>query len=287
MNIKNIAVLGAGQMGRQIALNAANHGYNVVLYDNFPESLSLSKNWAKEYLTKSVEKGVVSKEEFAESLKRLFYTEELHEAIPQADLVIESVTEKESVKRELLCRVAPYYKKGCIIVTNSSYMPSSRFIPYVPRAQELANLHYFNPAMRMQVVEIVRNEYTSDNTVETLKQFVLSIGKKYILVNKEIEGFVVNRLLRAIQNESFFLLENGIASFEDIDIAAEKGLNHPMGPFHLMDFTGLDTSYYSRQADYERTGDPNDLPPISLKKKVEQGNFGRKSGKGWYDYTSK
>ncbi|MDL2302199.1 3-hydroxyacyl-CoA dehydrogenase family protein, partial [Lachnospiraceae bacterium OttesenSCG-928-D06] len=178
-------------------------------------------------------------------------------------------------------------KKDAIIASNSSFIPSSLFVEDIEGAERLCNLHYFNPAMLMKLVEIVKGEHTSDETVEALKAFVKAIGKEYILVKKEIEGFVVNRLLRAVQNEAFFLYDQGIASFEDIDIGAEKGLNYPMGPFRLLDLAGIDICYMNRQKTYEKTGCPEDKPPKFLEEKYKKGEFGRKSGKGWYDYSEK
>jgi 3-hydroxybutyryl-CoA dehydrogenase len=163
-------------------------------------------------------------------------------------------------------------------------MPSSTFVDCIDKPGRLVNLHYFNPAMVMKLVEIVRGPHTGDDTVKALQWFVSKIGKQSILVNKEIEGFVVNRLLRAVQNEGFFLLKEGIATFEDIDTAAEKGLNYPMGPFRLQDFTGLDIGYYNRMKKYDETGDPADLPPQEMIDRFKRGEFGKKTGKGWYTY---
>ena len=208
----------------------------------------------------------------------------MEEAVSDVDLVIESILEDEALKREIFTQVNELAPKDAIIATNSSYMASSLFADIITPNDRLANLHYFNPAMIMKLVEVVRGPHTSDDTVKALQAFCAALGKKYITVNKEIEGFIVNRLLRAIQNEAFFLYKEGYADYKDIDLGEELGLNHPLGPFRLMDLTGIDLCYMSRKAKYESTGKPEDEPPAFLKEKYESGEFGRKTGKGWYDY---
>jgi 3-hydroxybutyryl-CoA dehydrogenase len=285
--IQNIAVFGAGIMGRQIALNAAVNGFHVRLADNFPKACEKAEEWAKGFLAKSVEKGKTTRDAADAALARVQYLENTAEAVADCDLVIEAIIENEDIKHNLFQEINLHAPKDALITSNSSFIPSSRFTGDVDGAGRLCNLHYFNPAMLMKLVEIVRGEHTSDETVESLKAFVKAIGKDFIVVNKEIEGFVVNRLLRAVQNEAFFLYENGIASFEDIDTGAEKGLNYPMGPFRLLDLAGIDICYMNRQKTYEQTGRPEDKPPVFLEEKYNKGEFGRKTGKGWYDYSEK
>ena len=285
-NIDIVTVVGAGVMGRQIALNAAVNGFSVRLADSFPDACSKAAKWAEEFLATSVSKGKMTRETADEALARVTYTENISEASADSSLIIEAIIEDEDIKRELFKTVNAAAPKDAIIATNSSFIPSSRFVNDVENPGRLCNLHYFNPAMLMKLVEIVRGEHTDEETVLMLKDFVKAIGKQSIVVNKEIEGFVVNRLLRACQNEAFFLFENGIASIEDIDTGAEKGLNYPMGPFRLLDLAGIDICYMSRQKKYECTGRPEDKPPIFLEEKYKKGEFGRKTGKGWYDYVN-
>lgn len=285
VELKNVCVIGAGVMGRQIALNAAAAGYQVWLCDSFPDALAPAKAWAKSFLDKSVQKEKMTREKADEALSRMECTSDVDAAIADADLIIEAIIEKEDIKRALFEKINVTAPAETIVASNSSFMPSSKFADVFKDPSRLANLHYFNPAMLMKLVEIVRGPHTSDQTVEILKQFVGSIGKTYIIVNKEIEGFVVNRLLRAVQNEAFYLLDNGIASFQDIDLGAEKGLNYPMGPFRLNDLTGLDITYLSRMEKYGKTNDPADAPPKALAERYEKGDFGKKTGRGWYDYS--
>lgn len=285
--IKTVTVIGAGVMGRQIALNAAANGFDVRLADVFPEECARASKWADEFLAKSVEKGKSTREDADAALARVRYSQNIAEAVKDCDLVIEAIIEDEDIKRGLFREVSASAPKDAIITTNSSFIPSSRFVGDVEAPGRLCNLHYFNPAMLMKLVEIVRGEHTVDETVKALEAFVKAVGKDSIVVNKEIEGFVVNRLLRACQNEAFFLYENGIASIEDIDIGAEKGLNYPMGPFRLLDLAGIDICYMNRQKTYEKTACPEDKPPAFLEEKYKKGEFGRKTGKGWYDYSGK
>lgn len=280
-----VVVLGAGVMGREIALNAADHGFQVRVADAFPDACRKAEEWANAYLDKSVEKGKMTEEQKAETLSRLTYCQDPALAVQGSDLVIEAIIEDETLKRQLFAMVNQNAPKDALIATNSSYIPSSRFAALIDHPGRLCNLHYFNPAMRMKLVEIVRGAHTSQETVEALTSFVQALGKESIVVNKEIEGFVVNRLLRAVQNEAFYLVQNGIATVEDVDRGAEKGLNYPMGPFRLMDLAGIDICYRNRQATYEKTGNPADKPPEFLKEKFDRGEFGRKTGKGWYSYT--
>lgn len=285
--IKVVTVLGAGVMGRQIALNAAVNGFSVYLVDAFPDMCKKAAEWAEGFLAKSVEKGKSTREDADAALARVQYVEEIAHAVSNTDLVIEAVIEDEEIKRKLFLEVNAAAPKDAIIATNSSFIPSSKFVNDIDDPSRLCNLHYFNPAMLMKLVEIVRGPHTSDATVAALEGFVKAIQKVSILVNKEIEGFVVNRLLRAAQNEAFFLFENGIASVEDIDTGAEKGLNYPMGPFRLLDLAGIDICYMNRQKTYEETGRPEDKPPTFLEEKFKKGELGRKTGKGWYDYSEK
>lgn len=285
MKIENVCVVGAGVMGREIALNAAFNGYNAALTDSQPGALQKARAWAESYLEGSVAKGKATAEQKDAALGRLSFTGDLPHAAAGAGLVIEAIVEKLDIKLDLFRRLDGLVSSETILASNSSYIPSSRLVEAVSHPERLANLHYFNPAMRMQLVEIVRGPHTSDATVEALRAFVASIGKISILVKKEIEGFIVNRILKAVANEAFFLLENDIASFEDIDLAAEKGLNYPLGPFRLMDFTGLDITFLNRQRVFDESGKECDRPPHQLEERYRKGDYGRKTGKGWYSYT--
>lgn len=284
--IKRVCVAGAGNMGRQIAANAAVAGCTVTLKTYFDEEEAQARAWIEDMLEKGVKKGRYTEAESAAVRGRISFERGLETAVDGADLVIESILEDASVKRTFFTQAAGAAAPDAILVSNSSYIPSSHFADLVPNPGRLANFHYFNPVMSIKLVEIVRGAHTAQETVNSLAAFAQRLSKRYIVVNREIEGFVVNRLLRAIQDEAYSLYESGIASFEDIDTAAEIGLNHPMGPFRLVDLTGIDINYLNRQKKYEETGREEDRPPAFIVEKYQRGEFGRKTGKGWYTYDS-
>lgn len=283
MMIKNVTIIGAGRMGRQIAMNTAIYGYQVILHDSALPVLQDAQHWAEEYLSGRVAKGRMTKEQTEQIIARLSFVDTLEQAVANADLVIEAVVEVQEVKRDLLQKVSQLVSKDAIIATNSSFMASSNFIDAVENPARLANLHFFNPALVLKLTEVVRGEHTSQETVDALMEFSRSTGKKPVLVQKEIDGFVANRLLNACKNEALFLVENGYCTFEDIDNACKNGLGHPMGQFELMDVTGVDTTYYRMVRDIERTG----KEPVGyqlIKKMFDENRLGKKTGHGFYDY---
>ena len=286
MEIKNVAVIGGGLMGRQIALNTAIYPYEVYLVDNNPTVLEAVRQWEEEYLAGRIAKGRMTEEQVAGIKSRFHVVESMEEAMKNADLVIEAVVEREDVKHAVLAEAARLAPKGAIIGTNSSRMVSSRFKQDVPDASKLLNVHYFNPALVMKLVEVVRNDETSDETVEAVMEFSRNTGKTPIIVQKEIDGFVVNRILSALYAESRWLVEEGYCSYEDLDTACENGLGHPMGPFRLNDLTGIDLTYDIMTANYQKSG----KKPVGydqIKEMYDKGWYGKKSGRGFYDYTKK
>lgn len=282
--LKRVCVVGAGTMGRQIALHTAIHGYPTVLTDMAPAVLENARAWKEEYLAGRVAKGRLTREQAEAAALRLRLLPSLEEAVTAADLVIEAVVEKLDVKRELfaaLDRLAPAH---AILATNSSTIVSSKIADATQRPSQVANLHYFNPALVMQLVEVVQGPHTSEETADTLVEFARRSGKIPIRLRKEISGFVANRLLHALSREACNLLESGVATVEEIDLAAEKALGHPMGPFRLMDNNGIDVAYFVRRQRFEETGREEDRPPRVIEEKYRKGELGRKTGKGFYDY---
>jgi 3-hydroxybutyryl-CoA dehydrogenase len=283
--IKHVSVVGAGAMGRQIGLNTAIHGFDVTLYDVSRDALEDARTWADDYLAGRVAKGRLSQEQVDQARARFHIVPDLREAVADADLVIEAATERLDLKRRLFAELDRLCTPSAILATNSSTMVSSKLADATQRPDRVANLHYFNPALVMELVEVVQGPHTSDDTAETLLDFARRTGKTPIRLRKEIFGFVANRLLHALANEAMYLYEHGYASFEEIDLAAEKALGHPMGPFRLMDLTGIDVAYFVRQQKYQETGREEDRPSRSIVERYERGDHGRKTGRGWYDYT--
>jgi 3-hydroxybutyryl-CoA dehydrogenase len=283
--VRRICIVGAGQMGGQIAVQAALHGLEVALYDIDPGQLEKALGNRK-HLERRVEKGKMSAELVDVTFSRLVTTTSLEEACADADFVIEAVAEVLEVKREVFRRLDELCPEHAVLATNSSYLGNSRLADATGRGDRLVNMHFFYPPLVMKLVEVVKGEATSEETVRLAADLARKIGKEPVILHKELPGFLVNRILRAISNEAYFLLENGVASFADIDRACELGLNHPMGPFKLADFSGLDIGYEARLEAYRRSGDPGDQPAPSLARRVERGDLGRKTGRGFYDYST-
>jgi 3-hydroxybutyryl-CoA dehydrogenase len=290
-DVKNVVVIGAGAMGQQIAmnivLNGRDYGYKVTLCDTVPAALEKAAKWAKGYLAGRVEKGRITQEEVDEIAVNFTITENIDVAVAGADIIIEAIIEKIEAKRDLFSRISRLTKHDTLLATNSSNIVSSKFADVTAHPERLCNMHYFNPALVMKLVEVVKGLHTSDETVELAKKFAMNTGKTPIQINKEIAGFVANRINAAVTYEALSLLQKGIASVEDIDTACEKGLNYPMGPFRLMDLTGIDVNYYVRVDRYAESHDEHDAPNPLVIEKVKKGEFGRKTGKGWYEYPKK
>ena len=271
-------------MGRQIALNAAIHGFDVYITDSVPAALQSVEKWSREYLIGRVAKGKMTEEETKKVLSHFHIVSTLTEAAHGAQFVIEAIIEDKEIKESFYRELSIITALETIVASNSSYMPSSLFKDCIKNPSRLANMHYFNPALVLKLVEVVKGEHTAPDTVEIIMEFAKANGKTPIRVNKEIDGFVVNRVLRAIRDEAFYLIENGICTPEDLDTGVELGLNHPMGPFRLLDLTGIDLNYFSGKKRWEDTG----VKPAGfdiVKAKYEAHEWGRKTGCGFYKYS--
>ncbi len=282
-NIKKVSVVGAGLMGKQIALNNAIHGYDSWLNDSITEVLPKVQEWAEGWLAKKVEKGKMSQEDVNATLARFHVEADLAKCVEGAQLVIEAIIEKEDIKKELFTKLNTLAPKDALIVTNSSFMPSSKFASCIDDPSRMANLHYFNPALVMKLIEVVTGEHTSEETAETLMEFARKTGKLPARIYKEYDGFIVNNVSTAVTLTALDLVAKGVTTPYDVDIALENGLNYPMGPFRLMDLTGIDLSYIVLK---ERVDKGEVIPGFDLvEEKYLQGKYGRKTGSGWYDYT--
>lgn len=273
--INHVTVIGAGTMGSQIAMVAALAGITTTLTDISQDALDR----AREQLHARMErKGTV------DALEDLTFTTDRDSAVAHTDIVVEAAIEDIDIKRTLFAELDAIAPPHTILVTNSSNIVSSRIADATTRADKVCNMHFFNPALVMECVEIVCHPGTSEATRATVTELAERMGKKPIQVRKEIPGFVANRLLNALRKEALELYSDGVASFEDIDAAATTALRHPMGPFQLMDLVGIDVVYLIRQAEYEQTGDAASLPHPEITKLYQAGRYGRKTGHGWYAY---
>jgi 3-hydroxybutyryl-CoA dehydrogenase len=282
--MNQLTVIGAGSMGAQIAQQAALHGLDVILNDTTEEQLRKAAESNRGHLMRRVEKGKLSEGDAQSALGRVRQVTDLAEAVHSAEFVIEAVFEDLDVKRSIfaeLDRVAP---AGAVLASNSSTMGISKIADATARPERCVNMHFFYPVLVMDLVEVVRGPRTSDETAEKAMAMARAMGRTPVLINKEIDGFIVNRILHAATQEAYRLLDAGVAGYEDIDVAVEKGLNWPMGPFRLGDFSGLDVTYKARLHMFNVTGDERYRPSPQLEAKVKAGKLGRKTGEGWYKY---
>lgn len=285
--VKKVAVIGAGNMGHQISLLCAMHGYNTCCTDVRRDILNKANEFANTYLPERVTKGKLTQEQADQVRANLAFTPDLGETVRNADYVIEAVVEVLEVKRKLFAELDKLAPTHAILATNSSFIVSSRIADVTKRPDKVLNLHFFNPALVMKLVEVVQGPHVSDETVQISLALCERLEKVSVHLKKEVEGFLLNRIISAIAREAFWLLEMGVASFEDIDKAQVYGAGHPMGTFRLMDLTGLDLAYTRSMEKFHESGEPANLPPPSLVERYMRGDYGEKTGRGWYDYTKK
>jgi 3-hydroxybutyryl-CoA dehydrogenase len=280
-----LAVVGAGSMGAQIAQQAALHGVEVRLQDVSKEQLLRAARSNLSLLQRRVEKGRLQRPEMEAALARVSATTELPAAVEGADVVVEAIVEQLDAKRRLFADLDRLTAPDALLASNSSTMGVSELVAGIEHPERCCNLHFFYPPLVMDLVEVVKGPQTSEDTVERGMSFVRQIGRTPVLLRREIPGFIVNRILQMATQEAYRLLDAGVASFEDIDTAVEKGLRWPLGPFRLGDLTGLDTTYNARKHMHEITGDERSRPSSALEAKVRAGELGRKTGRGWYVYS--
>ena len=287
MNIKKVAMVGAGTMGNQIAMQVAISGFEVVCYSRKEATVQGAKKFSDGWFAKGVEKGKMTQEEADKIQSRLTFTTDLKAAVTNADLVLEAVADVLKTKKAVLSEIDQYTPDHCIYASNSSYIVSSLFADAVKHPENVLNVHFFNPVLIMKLVEVVQGPHVSDATVADVFEFAKAINKIPVLVKKEIYGFVVNRIFSAITKEACYMLDQGVASIEDIDIAVKNGLAHPMGPFELLDMTGIDLEFDVLTEKYQMTGDLADKPSPAIVERHARGEYGRKTKKGFYDYSAK
>ena len=282
MSIKRVGVVGSGIMGSGITECAAKAGFEVVLRSRRKETADATLAGLEKSLDRQVQKGKLSDEERTAALGRVRTTSDLAD-LADCDLVIESVVEDLAVKKHLFTELDRICQEGAILATNTSTLPVIELAMQTGRPERVCGIHFFNPAPVMGLVEIVRPLTAADETIAAAKAFAEAVGKTAVVV-KDQAGFIVNALLFPYLNNAVRLLENGVASRDDIDQAMKLGCNFPMGPLALLDLVGLDTSLAILEALYEEYRDPNYAPVPLLKRMVAAEMLGRKSGKGFYEY---
>ena len=283
--MKKIVVCGAGVMGSGIAQVCAKAGYEVALWDLTVELAQRGKNGIAAGLEKQVARGKTTVEEKDALLANLTPTDDIACAA-DADLIMEAVLENPKIKKDLYTKIEAVCRDDAIIGTNTSYIPITTLAADLKHPERFLGLHFFNPVYAMKLLEIIRGEKTSDEVFEKAQAWAPTIGKTVVSVKKDAPGFIVNRLNKALQVEAMRLMHEGVASCEDIDKAAKLGLNHPMGPFEMMD-GNLELTYTCLNLLVELTGDERFKPIPELEEHIQKGEFGRRTGRGWYDYGDK
>ncbi len=281
--MKKCAVIGGGAMGRQIALNTAIHNYEVTVCEPVEAVRENLLAWEETYLAGRIEKGRMTEQQVAEIKARFSVTGSIEDACKDADIVIEAIIEQKEAKTDVLGKISHLVRPDTLIATNSSFMVSSTFKNVVVHPERLANLHYFMPALVMKLVEVVKGDHTSMDTIERLMQFGRDTGKTPVFVKKEEDGFVVNNVLKVIKEEAYRLVSEGVCSMEDLDTAVELGLGHPMGPYKIDDMNGLDVRYNVLKRRYEETG-VKSYGYDMIEKLYNEGRLGKKTKHGFYDY---
>lgn len=285
MNINGIGVIGAGTMGRGIAYVSALGGYTTYLFDPQPGQVEGALATIRRDFDKGVEKGLLTREAADAAVGRIIACDKLEQAGRESDLVIEAAPENILLKIELFQKLEPRCPAGTIFATNTSALSITEMAAATSRSHGVIGMHFFNPVPRMKLLEIVRGLETSDNTVEACREVGIRMGKEIAVVN-ESPGFITSRINAMIGNEAFYMLESGVASAAEIDRALKLGLNHPMGPFEMVDLVGLDVRLSILQYLHSALGDKFRPCPL-LVKYVKAGRFGRKVGRGVYEYDEK
>jgi len=283
--MNTVCIVGAGFMGAQIGLNCASYGYIVWIVDPSGEAREKALQSHIQALDARVQEQQISSQEKQDILSRIHLTENLKEGASVADLVIEAIPERLDLKREVFRQLDHFCPSHSILATNSSSIRISQIEDATERLDKVINTHFFRPRQN-SIVELMRGTKTSDETVESVRQFAVTVGVIPLLVQKESTGFIFNRVWRAIKKETLHLVDEGVASHEDVDRAWMILMGNTVGPFGMMDMVGLDVVRDIEMVYYHESGDESDVPPKLLLNKIEKGELGVKSGKGFYTYPN-
>ncbi|MBL1113537.1 3-hydroxyacyl-CoA dehydrogenase family protein [Streptomyces sp. 110] len=280
---KKLVVIGAGLMGSGIAQVSAQAGWDVVLRDVTDEALRRGTDTIRASYDKFVSKGKLEAEEAERALGRITTTTDL-DAAADADVVVEAVFEKIEVKREIFRTLDELVKDDTILASNTSAIPITKIAAATRRPERVVGTHFFSPVPMMRLCELVRGHKTSDETLAAAREFAEGVGKTCIVVNRDVAGFVTTRLISALVVEAAKLYESGVATAEDIDTACKLGFGHAMGPLATADLTGVDILLHATDNIYTESQDEKFAPPEIMRRMVDAGDIGRKSGEGFYRY---
>ncbi len=281
--IRVIGVVGAGSMGSGIAHLAAKNGFEVILTDSVPRALEGASNRIQALMQRAVLKGKLTEEELQKTMARIRFSSNL-ESLAKTDFVVEAIIENLEAKVELFRALGDLLRNDVVLGTNTSSISITSIAAATKCPQRVVGMHFFNPPQVMRLVEVVRGYETSDSTVATTKMIAEQMGKTTVEVKRDTPGFIVNRIMIPQFIEAIRLVEEGVASKEDIDTAVKLGLNYPMGPFELQDFAGVEIGLDVMDVFYNELKDSRYAAPQTLRTLVRAGRLGRKVKKGWYDY---
>lgn len=276
-------MIGAGLMGSGIAQVAAQAGHEVTLRDLTDEALTRGREAVASSFARFVKKGTLAQDDADAALGRITTTTDL-DAAADAEIVIEAVFEHLDVKREVFATLDKLCRDDAVLATNTSAIPITQIAASTSRPEAVVGTHFFSPVPMMQLCELVRGRKTSDETLARARAFAEGVGKTCVVVNRDVAGFVTTRLIVALTNEAAKLVEGGVATAEDVDVACRLGFGHALGPLATMDLTGIDILVNAARNIYADTQDEKFVPPEALLRMVSAGDLGRKTGRGWYSY---
>ncbi|MFE3824387.1 3-hydroxyacyl-CoA dehydrogenase family protein [Streptomyces sp. NPDC059092] len=280
---RKLAVIGAGLMGSGIAQVSAHAGWDVVLRDVTDAALARGVDGIRASYGKFVAKGRLEEADADAALARITTTTDL-DAVADADIVVEAVFEQLDVKHEIFRTLDKLVREDAVLASNTSAIPITKIAAVTGRPERVVGTHFFSPVPMMRLCELVRGYKTSDETLATAREFAESVGKTCVVVNRDVAGFVTTRLISALVVEAVELYESGVASAEDIDIACKLGFGHAMGPLATADLTGIDILLHAASNIYAETQDEKFAPPELMRRMVDAGDIGRKSGQGFYKH---
>ena len=283
--VRTVGVVGAGLMGSGIAQVAAASGHPVTLHDVTQVSLDRGRSAIRTSLERFASKGKLSTEDVEAALGRITTTTDL-DAVAQADVVVEAVFEELSVKQEVFAQLDRLCPDSALLATNTSAIPITQIAAVTQRPESVVGTHFFSPVPMMALCELVRGRKTSDETLAAARAFAESVGKQVVVVNRDVAGFVTTRLICALVMEAVRLVESGVATAEDVDVACRLGFGHAMGPLATIDLTGIDILRNATLNIYNDTADEKFFPPEILSRMVAAGDLGRKTAQGFYPYEN-